>query len=293
MKSIGNIAAAVQDRIRVKRKAPQKAQVDSYTAVRSTCSPLAVLPAQIFDSLDILRDASALAVFIAICNHANKSGITSCSQERIAALTRLSRKTIGRKVKKLCDMGLLKIEYRRPYAGTARRLNIMRVIYGNATMSRQDVASIAQPTGQHHVPQVNKLSTGQDGANIATPDKTASPMGQQEVPQVDHMAILGHVSDPPMGQMGTPTYGTTDMSQKLAKALNNRDILEAINKALIRFSQKPIEFTDSDLATINGTAITERDITGAVADYLLECQDAKRKPAPSLPAILGNLLTAH
>lgn len=59
------------------------------------------------------------------------------------------------------------------------------------------------------------------------------------------------------------------------------------------FHHKPIETTDSDLQAINGTSLTEADITGAVADYLLDCQEARQPAQPSIAAILGDILQAH
>jgi hypothetical protein len=288
MKSLGSIAAGLQGRIKAERKRPKVKLLQGRQAalqqLRDAHPEYAVIPWRVFLFDDVIQDKSCLAVFVAIALHAKKgSGITECGQERIAALCGLSTRTVTRKVAKLRDAGLLRIEYRRPINGSPlKRMNVMRIIYDDGTLTRQDVKAIAQPnTGQSSVAYVKppELSTDQP-AHTRQVDGAYAHI---------HDTHQNHIHDKAL----SPTKQDIALSSKQMNILNNTDILDAINKALVRFSQKPIEFTDSDLATINGTAITERDITGAVADYLLECQDAKRKPAPSLPAILGNLLTAH
>lgn len=296
MKNIGSIAALAADRMRVKKRAPKLAQVEARKAARANMAPLGVFSARLFQCEAILQDRNALLVYLAIANHAKKSGITECSQERIAAISGASLRTVARKIAKLIQFGLIKKEYSRPIRGNPmHRLNVMRVIFDDGTNTRQDAKSIAgndAAVTRHTIVAGNPASYPQaphaDMPNTATTDNPVTC-------QINVAGNPGHANQSLQLHAKSASHVTSQakVADKQAKALNNRDILDAINRALVRFRQKPIEFTDSDLKAINGTAITERDITGAVADYLLECQDQARQPAPSLPAILGNLVRLH
>jgi hypothetical protein len=288
MKSLGDIAAGLQGRIKPSRKRPKVKLLQGRQAalqqLREAHPEYAVIPWRVFLHDGVIGDKSCLAVFVAIALHAKKgSGITECGQERIAALCGLSTRTVTRKVAKLRDAGLLRIEYRRPINGSPlKRMNVMRIIYDDGTLTRQDVKAIAQP------------NTGQSSGVYVKPPELSTD-GQAHTGQID--GAYAHIHDTPPNHIHdkalSPTIRATALSSEQLNILKNTDILDAINRALVRFRQKPLEFTESDLATINGTAITERDITGAVADYLLDCQDQGTQPQPTLPAILGNLLQVH
>lgn len=308
MEKLGDIAQAIEDRIKTKRKAPQIEQSSSYKAVRSTAPPLVVLPIKILDNLTILRDANALAVLIAIANHANKAGITHCSQERVAALVRLSRKTVGRKLKLLIEAGLIRIEYRRPYQASAKRLNVMRIIYDNGTASRQDVQAItgSPPMGQQHVPQVNgnhaKLSTG----NTAEPYDDPPPTGHTESPTGNHPRAMGQVDDPPMGQIAPFTYGTDIQSPtEQAKALNKGHV-EQIEythgdvitywRTIARHKAQEVMPNEADHAIIEQlmqAGVPLQRIKGAIADHCLDAQEAGRPPAVRLKPAVAELLATR
>lgn len=296
MKSLGSLAATAAAGVRIKKKRPQVKRIEATEAARSRMAPLGVFSTKVFKAEAILQDRNAILVYMAICMHAKKNGITECSQDRLSAITGASLRTVARKIQKLQQYGLIKKEYSRPIRGNPmHRLNIMRVIYDGLDMTRQDVQSIAgkeaavtSQTNVARIPGSYPQATQPDMPNTSTETGAVTC-------HIDLARNPGHANQSLQLHAKTASQVTsqTTVALKQAKALNNRDIVECMNKALIRFNHKPIETTDSDLQAINGTSLTEQDVTGAVADYLLECQESRQAAQPSIMAILGHVLQAH
>jgi hypothetical protein len=296
MKPLSSLAAAAAGRMRVKKRAPKIEPVEARKAARASMAPLGVFSARLFQCEAILQDRNALLVYLAIANHAKKSGITECSQERIAAVSGASLRTVARKIAKLQQYGLLKKEYSRPIRGNPmHRLNVMRVIFDDGTNTRQDAQAIA---GKDPAVTRHPIVAGNPGSypQGQTPDMPNNATSDNPVTcHIEMAGNPGHANQSLQlhAKLASQVTSQTKVADKQNEVLNNRDILDCINRALVRFRQKPLEFNEGDLKAINGTAITERDITGAVADYLLDCQDQGTQPQPTLPAILGNLLQVH
>ena len=296
MKPLGSLAAIAAAGVRIKKKPPKVQRIEATEAARSRMAPLGVFSTKVFKCEAILQDRNALLVYMAICMHAKKNGITECSQDRLSAITGASLRTVARKVQKLQLYGLIKKEYSRPIRGNPmHRLNVMRVIFDNLDMTRQDVHSIAGKEAAV-TSQINvaRIPDGYQQGNAPDMPNTSTATD----PVTCHIEMAhnpGHANQSLQLHAKTPSQVTcqTTVALKQAKALNNKDIVDCLNKALIQFNQKPIETNETDLQAINGTSLTERDITGAVADYLLACQESRQAAQPSITAILGDVLQAH
>lgn len=294
MKTLGDIAKGIQWRIKAPRKKPRIELLQGRQAalkqLQENHPDYAVIPWRVFLHDNVMRDPSALAVLFAYALHAKKhSGITECGQERIAALCGISTRTVQRKVAMLQDAGLVKLEYRRPINGNPlKRMNVMRIVYDDGTLTRQDVQSIAQPgpahTRQHDVAYSSQLSTGQGEQSTEQP----AHMRHSSV-AYGHDTPANHIHDKALSH----TIGDTALSSEQSNILKTTDILAVMNRELQRYKAPAIEATPEALATINGSSFTEGQIVGAVADYLLACQDNRKAPAPTVQAILAEVVALH
>lgn len=125
-------------------------------------SPIAILPTWCITHPAL--QGRALQVLFAYCAHADKSGITRCSQERIAVILGISRQLVSRHVKRMKAAGIMR-DYRNRHVGNGRMLKLLQIVFDpNANLSAEDARSIASPTQHHTVAKVNgnhgRLSTG-------------------------------------------------------------------------------------------------------------------------------------
>jgi hypothetical protein len=304
VRSFTDITAEVTKRLKVNKAAPKLRELeDAFQIEYSTLNQtVIVVPPWVLEHEAIIRDPSALVILLAICAHANKAGMTAVGQERIAALTRKSRKTVGRKIRMLRDFGLIKLEYRRPSKGHPfKALNIMRVVFVKG-ITRQDAQSLSQPQkGQHSVPLANGHALDQK-LSTAPPLNNPSQVGQPDsLACIYRSSHMGQVDTLQVGQIDPFTNGTPSESHRQAKALNNRDTSPEpdyttadILKCWQQFAKGTPNEADQFIAqALHDLRIPFADIKGAICDHCLEAHEAGRPYAVRLKPAVAELLAAR
>lgn len=292
MKTIGNLAGLVQKRIKVPRRAPSLTASQGRKAVIAKLAqegpPLVVGSTRLFQADDIVADPTAVMVYFALASHATKgTGIASCGQQRLAYLCDISVRTVARKLDKLKAAGLIKMEYKRPVNGNPlRRINVLRIIYDDGSMTRQDVQSIRQENGAHIGHSYGRLSN--NSAHIS--DKAMSDMSNMTSGAVTYRTSgADHISDTAMS--GNHKKHITK-EQQADEVLEPDDIIKLWVKTA-KPHQPGLIPTEQDHATareLTARALPRHLIYGAFCDYLLELQGTRRAPALRLRPYVAELL---
>jgi hypothetical protein len=298
MKDLSAILNGIRPGIKVQKKAPTAEKLEGRKAALSKMSPLGVFSAKLFKCDPILQDRNAVLVYLALCNHANKAGITECSQERLSAISGASVRTIARKIIKLQQYGLIRKEYSRPIRGNPmHRLNVMRIIHDDGTMTRQDVQNVASVTGHNRMAgnaRANGQSYPQDNPPILTVTGQITVAGNcgpdnltSQLPDKTALSVTGHpivAGNQPKG-LNIRTPSVTEYSDE--------DVFR-VWRQVVRGPGIEVMPNEADAATcetLRQVGASLADIHSTLCLYFLTCAENGKPPAPRLRPGIAELLS--